>query len=127
MIQVMVTASIRTASSYSTGILVDGCASEQMLDSKRAIMDIHTTLIGNPMKKLLCMLTLLLAGAASAQAQVLFESGSSRPINPGAATDQAVRQAGVRPTVKKRAKLYRCRDGSKRTYRQCSRHGGIRR
>lgn len=79
------------------------------------------------MKKLICMLTLLIAGAAPAHAQVMFESGSAKPINPGAATEQAVRQASVRPTVNKRVKLYRCRDGSKRTYRQCSRHGGIRR
>ena len=91
------------------------------------MMGVHFNLIGTFMKKLLCVLTLLLAGAASAQAQVMFESGSAKPINPGVATQQVVRDTTVRPYVKKRAKLYRCRDGSKRTYRQCSRHGGVRR
>ena len=79
------------------------------------------------MKKLLCMLTLLLGGVASANAQVYFESGSAKPVNPGAATHQVARQATARHYVKVRPKLYRCRDGSRRTAKQCVRHGGIRR
>ena len=76
------------------------------------------------MKKLLCVLTFLLAG--SAQAQVQFESGSARPINPGAATVQLEQQQQVRPRVKPQ-KLVRCRDGSRRVVRQCRYHGGVRR
>ena len=79
------------------------------------------------MKKLLCMLTLLLGGAASAHAQVYFESGSAKPVNPGAATSQVVRQPATRHYVKVSPKLYRCRDGSRRTAKQCVRHGGVRR
>lgn len=76
------------------------------------------------MKKLVITLALLLGGIASAQAQVYFESGSARPNNPGA-TRHVVRQATVRHYVKVRQQLYRCRDGSRRTASQCSRHGGI--
>ena len=79
------------------------------------------------MKKLLCMLTLLLGAAASANAQVYFESGSAKPVNPSAATRQVARQATTRQYVKVHPKLYRCRDGSRRTAKQCVRHGGIRR
>ena len=73
------------------------------------------------MKKLLCMFALLLAG--SAQAQVQFESGSARPINPGAAMVEVPRHVRVQPRVVK-PRLVRCRDGSRRTLRQCKRYGG---
>lgn len=75
------------------------------------------------MKKLLCMLVLLLG--SSAQAQVYFEPGSARPINPGAATRDLDRQQRVRPPVKVQQKLVRCRDGSKHTAKMCRRHGGL--
>ena len=75
------------------------------------------------MKRLLCTLALLLA--ANAHAQVYFESGSTKPINPGAATVDLPRDQRARPVVKVRQKLVRCRDGSRRTARQCYRHGGV--
>ena len=75
------------------------------------------------MKKLLCIFALLLA--SSAQAQVYFDSGSARPNNPGAATRDLDRQGQVRPPVKVRKKLLRCRDGSRRTARMCRGHGGL--
>ncbi len=74
------------------------------------------------MKKLLCMLALLLAG--SAQAQVYFEPGSTKPINPGAATVDVPRQVRAQPVVKVKPRLVRCRDGSRRSVRMCRRHGG---
>ncbi|WP_426103571.1 hypothetical protein [Massilia sp. TSP1-1-2] len=74
------------------------------------------------MKKLLCMLAMVLAG--SAQAQVHFESGSTRPINPGAATVQIEQQQRMAPRVRVQ-KLVRCRDGSRRMVRQCRHHGGV--
>ena len=74
------------------------------------------------MKKLLCMFALLLAG--SAQAQVQFESGSARPINPGAAMVDVPRHVRAQPRDKVKPRLVRCRDGSRRTLRQCKRYGG---
>lgn len=74
------------------------------------------------MKKLLCLLALLLAG--SVQAQVYFEPGSARPINPGAATVHVERNHQLRPRVKLQ-RLVRCRDGSRRIVRQCRHHGGV--
>ena len=76
------------------------------------------------MKNLVITLALLLGGVASAQAQVYFDSGSTKPNNPDA-TRHVVRQATVRHYVKVRPNLYRCRDGSRRSASQCSRHGGI--
>ena len=76
------------------------------------------------MKKLLCMLALLVAG--SAQSQVYFEPGSTKPINPGAATASIEQQQRVRPRVKAQ-KLVRCRDGSRRLAYKCKYHGGVRR
>ncbi|MEJ7806521.1 MAG: hypothetical protein WKG03_11465 [Telluria sp.] len=77
------------------------------------------------MKKLLCMLAFVMAG--SAQAQVQFESGSARPINPGAATVTIDQQQRLRPRIKVK-KLVRCRDGSRqRVARSCKYHGGVRR
>ena len=70
------------------------------------------------MKKLLCMLTLVLAG--SAHAQVYFEPGSARPINPGAATVHVERQHQVRPRVRLQ-RVVRCRNG-RHGYRQCKHH-----
>ena len=75
------------------------------------------------MKKLFCTLALLLAGHS--QAQVYFEPGSTKPINPGAATVAVPRDAQVRPAIKVKQKLVRCRDGSRRTVRLCKRHGGV--
>jgi hypothetical protein len=75
------------------------------------------------MKKLLCIFALLLA--SSAQAQVYFDSGSARPNNPGAATRDLDRPQRVQRPVKKRLKLVRCRDGSKRFASMCRRHGGV--
>lgn len=75
------------------------------------------------MKRLLCTLALLLA--ANAHGQVLFESGSTRPINPGAASVDLQRDGRARPVIKVRQKLVRCRDGSRRTVRMCGRHGGV--
>lgn len=77
------------------------------------------------MKKLICMLALLLGGVASANAQVYFDSGSAKPKNAGAATHKVVRHATVRHYVKVRPQLFRCRDGSRRPASQCVRHGGI--
>ncbi len=74
------------------------------------------------MKKLLCMIALVLAG--SAQAQIQFDSGSTRPINPGAATVAIEQQQRARPVVKVRQKVVRCRDGSRRLVRNCRRFGG---
>lgn len=74
------------------------------------------------MKKLLCMLALVFAG--SAQAQVYFESGSTRPVNPGAVNADIERQQRARPPVKARTRLVRCRDGSRRSARMCRRVGG---
>lgn len=74
------------------------------------------------MKKLLCMLALVFASGA--QAQVYFESGSTRPVNPGAVNGDIARQQRARPPVKARAKLVRCRDGSRRSARMCRRVGG---
>lgn len=77
------------------------------------------------MKKLLCMLAILVAG--SAQAQVQFESGSTRPINPEAASVAIEQQQRVSARVKAQ-KLVRCRDGSRqRIARHCRGHGGVRR
>jgi hypothetical protein len=75
------------------------------------------------MKKLICMLALLLG--SSAQAQVYFESGSARPVNPGAATRDVDRQQRAPRRVKVQQKLVRCSDGSTRTARMCRSHGGI--
>lgn len=75
------------------------------------------------MKRLLCTLALLMA--ANAHGQILFESGSAKPINPGAATVDLPRDQRARPAVNKRQKLVRCRDGSRRTARMCYRHGGV--
>ena len=75
------------------------------------------------MKRLFCMLALLLG--ASAQAQVYFEPGSTKPVNPGAAFDQAPRQQRAQSAPKVRQKLVRCRDGARRTVRMCRGHGGV--
>jgi hypothetical protein len=75
------------------------------------------------MKHLLCTLALLFA--AGAQAQVYFGPGSTKPINPEAATADVPRDVRAQPAVKVRQKLVRCRDGAKRTPRACRRHGGV--
>jgi hypothetical protein len=75
------------------------------------------------MKKLVFVLALLLG--SSAQAQVYFDSGSARPINPGAAKRDVHQQQRAQPAAKVRPKLVRCRDGTKRQARLCSRHGGV--
>jgi hypothetical protein len=77
------------------------------------------------MKKLLCALALMVGSSAVAQAQVYFGPGSVRPINPAAATRDLDRQERVRPAVKVRQKLVRCRDGSKHIARLCRGHGGV--
>ena len=75
------------------------------------------------MKKLIIVLALLLG--SSAHAQVYFDSGSARPINPGAAKRDVTQQQRAQPAPKVRPKLVRCRDGSKRQARLCSGHGGV--
>jgi hypothetical protein len=75
------------------------------------------------MKKFLCTLALVLCASASAQAQVYFAPGSTKPINPGAA-NSAVR---AHAPVKASQRLVRCRDGSRHTMRACRGHGGTRR
>lgn len=78
------------------------------------------------MKKILCMLALAIGFGASAQAQVMFDSGSTRPINPGAANPAIeLRHQRARAPVKVYAKVVRCRDGSRHTPRACKRHGGV--
>ncbi|MES2758473.1 MAG: hypothetical protein V4693_13955 [Pseudomonadota bacterium] len=75
------------------------------------------------MKKLIVMLALLLG--SSAHAQVYFDSGSARPLNPGAAKRDVAEQRRVQPAPKVRPKLVRCRDGSRRQARLCRGHGGV--
>lgn len=78
------------------------------------------------MKKIFCMLVLAMGVGASAQAQILFDSGSTRPINPGAANPAINhQQQRARVPVKVYAKVVRCRDGSRHTARACKRHGGV--
>lgn len=77
------------------------------------------------MKKLLCMLALIVGSVGAAQAQVYFDSGSARPINPGAARHDLDRQERVRTPVRARQKLVRCGDGSRRIARLCRHHGGV--
>jgi hypothetical protein len=77
------------------------------------------------MKKLICVLALMMGSSAVAHAQVYFGPGSVRPINPAAATRDLDRQERVRPATKVRQPLLRCRDGSKHTARLCRRHGGV--
>lgn len=77
------------------------------------------------MKKLICVLALILGSSAVAQAQVYFEPGSARPLNPGAATRDLDRQSPARPAPRARQHVVRCGDGSKRLPRLCKRHGGI--
>ena len=77
------------------------------------------------MKKLFCMLALALGVSAGAQAQIQFESGSARPINPGAAAPAIEQQQRARAPVRVYTKVVRCRDGSRHTPRACKRHGGV--
>ncbi len=77
------------------------------------------------MKKLFCALALALGMSAGAQAQILFESGSTRPVNPEAADRAIERQQRARAPVRVVAKVVRCRDGSRHTVRACKRHGGV--
>ncbi len=79
------------------------------------------------MRKFLCTLALLLAAlpGTQAQAQVYFGSGSTKPINPGAASAEIAEQRRAQPPTRPRVKLVRCRDGSRHTARVCKRHGGV--
>ena len=77
------------------------------------------------MKKMLCVAALLLAMAPCAQAQLHFDSGRARPINPGAAARAPERKAPPRPAVKARHVMVKCGDGSRHIARVCRRHGGI--
>ncbi|MES3024057.1 MAG: hypothetical protein V4857_21025 [Pseudomonadota bacterium] len=76
------------------------------------------------MKNLLCAITLMFGVCQASQAQVYFPSGSAKPINPGAATQDLNRQqAHPRP----KARRFVCRDGTRHTARICRRgHGGVR-
>jgi hypothetical protein len=78
----------------------------------------------NAMKHFFCMLALAL-GAGAAQAQVQFESGSARPVNPGAADRAIAAQQRARAPARLDTKVVRCRDGSRHTLRACKRHGGV--
>ncbi|HAT30474.1 MAG TPA: hypothetical protein DCW29_06340 [Janthinobacterium sp.] len=77
------------------------------------------------MKKLVCLLTLLLGASQAAHAQVYFAPGSARPINPGAATRDLDHPRHARPRAKGQRVLV-CRDGSRHIASICRRHGGIR-
>ena len=77
------------------------------------------------MKKLLWVLALMLGSVGAAQAQVYFDSGSARPINPGAAKHDLDRQQRARAPMRARQKLVRCGDGSRRVARLCRHHGGV--
>ena len=77
------------------------------------------------MKKLFCIIAFVLGAVPLAQAQVYFEPGSVRPINPGAASRTLDRQEHVRQPVKLPRALVKCRDGSKHIARVCKRHGGV--
>lgn len=78
------------------------------------------------MKRFLCLFIAALSLAPLAQAQVLFDSGSARPNNPGAAKRAVDRQAAP-SRARAHSSHVRCRDGSIHTPRVCKRHGGIRR
>ncbi len=75
------------------------------------------------MKKIVSLAALLLL-ASTAQAQVHFDSGSTKPKNPRAMQFNE-RQLHEAEQAKKRRVLVRCRDGSKHIARVCRRHGGI--
>ena len=77
------------------------------------------------MKKLFCIVVLMLAISPFVQAQVHFGPGSARPSNPGAATRDLDRQARARPRAKAHSNQVHCRDGSKHSPRVCRRHGGV--
>jgi hypothetical protein len=101
------------------------CASTQMALPVRATMIAHSQLIENNMKKLLCALALLLGASAGAQAQVYFEPGSAKPINPGAATHSVRSQQRAHAPLRVMPRLVRCRDGSRHTLRGCRSHRGV--
>jgi hypothetical protein len=61
------------------------------------------------MKKILCALALLLGTCASAQAQVYFEPGSARPINPGAATQPTRSYQRAHAPLRMAPRVVRCR------------------
>jgi len=52
----------------------------------------------------------------AAQAQVHFNSGSAKPLDP----DRAVKRKAETKKL-----LVRCQDGSRHTVRVCGRHGGV--
>lgn len=79
------------------------------------------------MKKLFCALALALGMCTAGQAQIQFESGSTRPVNPEAANPAIERQQRARAPVRVYTKVVRCRDGSRHTPRVCKRHDGVRR
>jgi hypothetical protein len=79
------------------------------------------------MKKLAHLAILTLVVSSWAQAQVHFDSGSARPINPRTATRDLERQMPDRAKTPPKAQrvLVECRDGSRHIARVCRRHGGI--
>ncbi len=77
------------------------------------------------MKKLAHLAILTLVVSSWAQAQVHFDSGSARPLNPRTATRDLERQLPdqARTPPKAQRVLVECRDGSRHIARVCRRHG----
>ncbi|MDB5798786.1 MAG: hypothetical protein JWP36_2688 [Paucimonas sp.] len=75
----------------------------------------------NSLQYLACALAL--CASQSAQAQVQFDSGSARPVNPGGAAQKVAPNAT--PRKRSKLRLVTCRDGSRHTAGFCRRHGGV--
>jgi hypothetical protein len=86
----------------------------------RQLILVHQTRI--IMKKLLVSFALVFGAIGAAQAQVHFDSGSDRPLNPQAAGHFVEVQYRGHP----RPRMFRCRDGARRRAPgMCRGHGGV--
>jgi hypothetical protein len=109
------------------GIIIFGEPTETAYSTGGATMAAYLPTPDVLMKKLLVTVALLvgaMGAVGAAQAQVHFDSGSARPINPRAA-EYDMQRHRAHPPMRVRERTVRCRDGARRIARMCRGHGGV--